>query len=141
MFKKKSLKAALQDNLATTKFKVCSILCELIKWNPFEQSRYVLEVVINKLGDPDYQVASRVLFNLKNLCKKRESYIDHSRLNFLIHKLILSVQVSANENGSFKRSRKISNTSEYQPESAVTLNFCGVYFYLSEENHQITFKN
>lgn len=72
---KKTLKAALQDNLATTKFKVCSILCELIKWNPFEQSRYVLEVVINKLGDPDYQVASRVLFNLKNLCKEENRII------------------------------------------------------------------
>lgn len=58
-----------QDNLATTKFKVTGTLFELIVANPFEQVRAILETIINKLGDPEYKIASRIIYDIKNYCK------------------------------------------------------------------------
>lgn len=54
------------DTLITSKFKVTHTLFELIKWNPYEQARTILESIINKLGDPDYKVASRIIYDIKN---------------------------------------------------------------------------
>jgi hypothetical protein len=41
----------------------------LLAHNHFEQQKIILEVVINKLGDPDYQVASRIIYLTKNFSK------------------------------------------------------------------------
>ena len=62
-------KAVFQDTLATTKFKCAGTLFELIAANPCEQSRVILEALINKLGDPDYKVAARIIYDIKNYCK------------------------------------------------------------------------
>lgn len=62
------LKSVFQDTLATTKYKVAAVLIDLMAANPFEQQKLVLDLVVNKLGDPDYQVASRIIYQIKNYC-------------------------------------------------------------------------
>jgi ribosome biogenesis protein MAK21 len=66
----KGLQGVFNDNLVTTKFKVATTLFELIETNSFEQYRIILESLINKLGDPDYQVASRIIYLTKNYLYK-----------------------------------------------------------------------
>jgi hypothetical protein len=44
------------------------VLIELVKANT-EQDRFILEIIVNKLGDPDYQVASRIIYHLNNYRK------------------------------------------------------------------------
>ena len=61
-------KAVFQDTIATTKYKVATTLFDLISHNQFEQPRLINEMLVNKLGDPDYQVASRIVYNIKNYC-------------------------------------------------------------------------
>lgn len=57
-----------QDNLAVTKYKVASTLFELVSDGRSEQQKIILEVVINKLGDPDHQVSSKIIYLVKNYC-------------------------------------------------------------------------
>lgn len=66
----RSLQLVFQDTLATTKYKVTHTLFELIAFNPFEQMRTILETLINKLGDPEYKVASRIIYDVKNYLSK-----------------------------------------------------------------------
>ena len=69
-----TLKLVFQDTLANTKFKVASVFFELINANQHEQHRLILETVVNKLGDPDYHVASRIIYMTKNFCKSDRNY-------------------------------------------------------------------
>ncbi|CAF0778724.1 unnamed protein product [Brachionus calyciflorus] len=66
----KSLQLVFQDNLATTKFKVANVLIDLMASNQFEQQKIMLEMVVNKLGDPDHQVSSRIIYQLINYLTK-----------------------------------------------------------------------
>ena len=63
-------KATFQDPVATTKFKAASTLFALITANQAENHKFVIEVLVNKLGDPDYKVASRIIYDVNNYCKK-----------------------------------------------------------------------
>ncbi len=66
----KGLQDVFQDTLATSKFKATHTLFELIVSNPYEQIRTILEMLINKLGDPEYKVASRIIYDVKNYLVK-----------------------------------------------------------------------
>ncbi|RNA44224.1 CCAAT enhancer-binding zeta, partial [Brachionus plicatilis] len=66
----KALQLVFQDTLATTKFKVSSVLTDLLIINHNEQQKVILDSVVNKLGDPDHQVSSRIIYQIKNLLKK-----------------------------------------------------------------------
>ncbi len=44
-------------------------LFDLIRANQHEQEKLIVEMIVNKLGDPDYQVAAKIVYNVKNYCK------------------------------------------------------------------------
>jgi hypothetical protein len=44
-------------------------LFDLIRANQHEQEKFIVEMIVNKLGDPDYQVAAKIVYNVKNYCK------------------------------------------------------------------------
>lgn len=66
----KAIQTVYKDTLATTKFKVTTTLFDLITANPYEQLRVILETIVNKLGDPEYKVASRIIYDIKNYLAK-----------------------------------------------------------------------
>ena len=74
------IKSVYQDTLATTKFKVTTTLFDLITSNPHEQLRHILETVVNKLGDPEYKVASRIIYDIKNYCKKNQQLFNLKKI-------------------------------------------------------------
>jgi len=39
-----------------------------------EQEKHLLELVVDKLGDPDSNVAAKTLHLLNQLCKKKKSF-------------------------------------------------------------------
>lgn len=54
------------DIVPTTKSKAINVMYDLLASNP-EQEQFLLEKLVNKLGDPSGKVASHVAFVLKNL--------------------------------------------------------------------------
>jgi hypothetical protein len=44
-------------------------IADLLIANKYEQEKYLIEILANKLGDPDHEVASKILYQLKKLCK------------------------------------------------------------------------
>ena len=44
-------------------------LFDLIRANQHEQEKFIVEMIVNKLGDPDYQVSAKIVYNVKNYCK------------------------------------------------------------------------
>ena len=57
-----------QDTLAATKTKVAATIFELVAANPNEQQKVLFEMLVNKLGDPDYKVASQIVYHITNYC-------------------------------------------------------------------------
>jgi hypothetical protein len=54
------------NNLPVVKFKIASVMFDIIASKPYEQFNLLLETIVNKLGDPDYQVSSKILYYMKN---------------------------------------------------------------------------
>lgn len=48
-------------------------LFDLIRANQHEQEKFIVEMIVNKLGDPDYQVAAKIVYNVKNYCKLKQT--------------------------------------------------------------------
>jgi ribosome biogenesis protein MAK21 len=65
----KNLQEVFQDTLETTKNKVAGTLFDLITSNSFEQQKLLYEMLVNKLGDPDYKVASKIVYHINNYCR------------------------------------------------------------------------
>lgn len=61
------LQLVLHDQIAATKTKIISTVVDLLAASRIEQEKLLLETLINKLGDPDYQVASKVVHETKKL--------------------------------------------------------------------------
>jgi hypothetical protein len=58
-----------QDTIAATKIKLSATITDLLIANRCEQEKYLIEILTNKLGDPDHEVAAKILYQLKKLCK------------------------------------------------------------------------
>lgn len=58
-----------QDTVAVTKIKLVSTIMDLIGSDKKEQEKQLIEIVVNKLGDPDYKVASKVVYETNKLCQ------------------------------------------------------------------------
>jgi hypothetical protein len=54
------------NNLPVVKFKIASVMFDIIASRPYEQFNLLLETIVNKLGDPDYEVSSKILYYMKN---------------------------------------------------------------------------
>lgn len=94
-------KLVFQDSLATTKFKVSTVLTDLLIVNHQEQQKVILDTVVNKLGDPDHQVSSRIIYQVKNLC----NFTLFDLFRVLI--FFFSNQMSKNEKRCFSRNWEI----------------------------------
>lgn len=60
-----------QDTVAVTKIKLSNTITELLMANKHEQEKFLITILINKLGDPDYKVAAKVVYHVKRLLTKR----------------------------------------------------------------------
>jgi len=67
-----AIQLVLHDQIAATKTKMISTIVDLLAASKVEQEKHLIEILINKLGDPDYQVASKVVHETKKILFKDE---------------------------------------------------------------------
>ncbi len=64
-----SLQQIAHDPIGPIRMKAVSMLERLLSQRP-EQEKHLLELIVDKLGDPDSNVAAKTLHLLNQLCKK-----------------------------------------------------------------------
>ena len=70
----------MKDQTANSKLKLISTLFDMLLAGKVEQETFILEILINKLGDPDFQIATKVMHEIKKFSKKNRR---NSFWNFL----------------------------------------------------------
>eukprot|EP01103_Thecamoeba_quadrilineata_P021614 TRINITY_DN9996_c0_g1_i1.p1 TRINITY_DN9996_c0_g1~~TRINITY_DN9996_c0_g1_i1.p1 ORF type:complete len:848 (-),score=210.14 TRINITY_DN9996_c0_g1_i1:25-2568(-) len=69
----KILEVGSHDTLAHYKEFVIKTVTELLKERPQEQQTKLIGVLVNKFGDPDNKISSKVIFHLSNLVEKKHT--------------------------------------------------------------------